>query len=179
MESVNNATSGVQMTLHTTDDCKMNVKRKETGNVLANNCWNGTDNNAGCGVQGKPASFGKKFNDNGGGVMAMELRSAGIRMWQFARDSIPSDVTNQSPDPSGWGEALADFPNTHCDIGSHFKNQSIIIDITLCGDWAGSTSVYTDEDSCPSTCTAYAAQNATAFDTAYWEFGNFSIYQSS
>jgi hypothetical protein len=46
----------------------------------------------------------------------------------------PSDITNLNPRPSRWGEALADFPNTECDIGSHFKNQSIIVNIDLCGD---------------------------------------------
>jgi hypothetical protein len=178
MESVNNATSGNQMTLHTTNDCSMSVKRKETGTVLANNCYNGTNDNAGCGVQGEPASFGSKFNSKGGGIMAMELRNAGIRMWQFSRKSIPDDITNQNPDPSTWGEALADFPGTDCDISSHFKNQTIIVDIDICGSWAGATSVYSGEDNCPGTCETYAATNATAFKNAYWEFGNFSIYQS-
>jgi len=179
MEAVNNASTGNQMTLHTTNDCKMSVKRKETGKVLESNCYNGTDGNAGCGVQGATDTFGEEFNTAGGGVMAMELRSAGIRMWQFGRSSIPSDITAETPDPSTWGEALADFPSTDCDIGSHFKNQSIIVNIDVCGTWAGATSVYTDEDNCPSTCTDYAANNPTAFTNAYWEFSSFKVYQSS
>jgi len=76
--------------------------------------------------------------------MAMELRDAGIRMWQFTRSAIPSDVTAGTPDPSTWGEATADFPGTDCDIGSHFKNQSIIANIDLCGSWAGSQSIYSE-----------------------------------
>ena len=81
MEAVNQATSGNQVTLHTTDDCKMNVKRKETGTVIEKNCWNGTDDNAGCGVQGAQDSFGEAFNANGGGIYAVEWRDAGIRVW--------------------------------------------------------------------------------------------------
>lgn len=65
MEAVNNGSTGVQMTLHTTDDCKMNVKRKESGKVLATNCYNGTDDNSGCGVQGAEDTYGSKFNANG------------------------------------------------------------------------------------------------------------------
>jgi hypothetical protein len=179
MEAVNNASTGNQMTLHTSEGCSMSVRRKETGTVLADNCFNGTNDNAGCGVQGSDDSYGIDFNTNGGGVMAMELRTAGIRLWQFGRSAIPSDITNQSPDPSTWGEALADFPSTDCNIGNHFKNQSIIANIDLCGTWAGATSVYSGEDNCLGTCTNLVSTNATAFTDAYWEFGAFSVYQAS
>lgn len=131
-----------QMTLHTSDGCSMKVKRKETGSVLQTNCLNSTNDNLGCGVDAGDATFGDTFNSNGGGIMAMELRSEGIRIWQFGRSSIPSDITAGTPDPSIWSEATADFPNTDCDIGSHFKNQSIIANIDLCGSWAGTQSIY-------------------------------------
>lgn len=75
MEAVNTATDGNQMTLHTTNGCKMDRKRKETGTVLTKNCYNGTDDNAGCGVQGKTATFGEEFNTNGGGVRILVLAS--------------------------------------------------------------------------------------------------------
>jgi hypothetical protein len=143
MEAVNVISNAEnQMTLHTAPGCTMNVKRKETGNSLATSCVNSTDYNAGCGVHAGTNTFGTAFNSNGGGVMAMELRNAGIRIWQFARASIPSDISSGSPDPSTWPEATADFPGTDCNIGNHFKNQSIIANIDLCGSWAGSTSVY-------------------------------------
>lgn len=184
MEAVNQANDGNQMTLHTTADCKMNVKRKETGTALDTNCLNSTNDNAGCGVLGAQATFGEDFNNNGGGIYAMEWRDAGIRVWFFPRDAIPSDiptdVTNTSaPDPSTWGTALADFPKTHCDISSHFKNQSIIANIDLCGTWAGATSVYNTEDSCPGTCTDYVATNNTAFETAFWEWNSWRVYTAS
>lgn len=111
----------------------------------------------------------------------MELRPAGIRVWMFSRDSIPSDISNSSntPDPSSWGEALADFPNTNCDISSHFKNQSIIVNIDICGDLAGASTYYTDLYDCPSTCTKWAAENGANFTNAYWEFKSFKVYQTS
>jgi hypothetical protein len=177
MEQVNSGTSGNLMTLHSSDGCSMSVKRQETATILTDNCFNGTNNNAGCGVRNSPATFGPQYNAAGGGVLAMELRSAGIRMWQFGRSSIPLDIKNGSPDPSTWGTAAADFPSTSCDISSHFHNQSIIADIDICGDWAGEPTIYA-QDSCPGLCTDFAAQNEAAFDNAYWEFGNFTIYQA-
>ncbi|OOQ87823.1 putative glycosidase C21B10.07 [Penicillium brasilianum] len=181
MESNNKGTQGNDMTLHTTSGCKMNAKRKETGTALYSNCLNTANDNAGCGVKGKSATYGEAFNNNGGGVYAMELRDAGIRVWMFSRDDIPSDISNStsSPDPSTWGEALADFPSTHCDISSHFKNQSIIANIDICGDLAGATSYYTTINNCPDTCTQFAAENGANFTNAYWEFNSFKVYQTS
>lgn len=68
MESNNKGTHGNDMTLHTTSGCKMNAKRKETGTALYSNCLNTANDNAGCGVKGKTATYGEAFNDNGGGV---------------------------------------------------------------------------------------------------------------
>lgn len=112
-------------------------------------------------------------------VYATELRDAGIRIWWWPRDSIPSDITNDSPDPSTWGEATADFPSTDCSISSHFRNQSIIANIDLCGSLAAADKYYIDEAQCPSNCTAYVAANPSAFTEAYWEFKSFKVYQSS
>ncbi|ROV90061.1 hypothetical protein VSDG_08378 [Cytospora chrysosperma] len=179
MEAVNNGTSGNQVTLHTKSDCKMDHKRKQTGTTLYENCYWKANNQAGCGVQGNTSTFGEDYNTLGGGITAVEWRSAGIRVWQFERDSIPDDISNNSPNPNSWGKALADYPETGCDIGSHFKNQSIVINIDLCGDWAGSSSVYTSQFGCPSNCTDYVANNPSEFTNAYWEFGSFQVYQSS
>ncbi|KAF7539837.1 hypothetical protein G7Z17_g12340 [Cylindrodendrum hubeiense] len=176
MEATNNATDGNQMTLHTTDQCSMNVRRKETGSALKKNCnWEKNDNE-GCGVSAEEDSYGTAFNSDGGGVMAMEWRDAGIRMWQFGRGSIPSDITNKTPDPSTWGTALADFPSTDCDIGSHFKNNSIIVNIDLCGDLVNAV---WDDSGCSSNCTDWVANYPEEFTNAYWEFGAFHVYQSS
>lgn len=136
MEAVNKADDGNQMTLHTTDGCNINGRRKQTGEGLEKNCDHSKNDNAGCGVKGDSNSIGSSFNDNGGGVMALEWRDAGIRMWQFARSDVPSDITNRAPNPAVWGTATADFPSTHCDIGNHFRNNSIVANVALCGHLA-------------------------------------------
>ncbi|CAI7617923.1 unnamed protein product [Penicillium bialowiezense] len=179
VEAANGGTFGNQATLHTSSGCSMSVKRKETGSVQNKNCYYKANEYSGCGVTGADSTFGPEFNNNGGGVYAMELRSAGIRVWQWARSKIPSDITSGSPDPSTWGTAFADFPNTDCNIGSHFKNQSIVANIDLCGDWAGADKFYTTQSSCPGTCKAFVRDNATSFNNAYWEFKSFKVYQSS
>ncbi|KAL1963985.1 hypothetical protein VTN77DRAFT_7660 [Rasamsonia byssochlamydoides] len=181
VEANNAATTGNQMTLHTSEGCTMGVKRKQTGSVISENCWNVTNNNEGCGVKAPPATYGPEFNANGGGVYAAELRDAGIRIWFFPRNSIPADISDPSasPDPSTWGEALADFPSTDCDIASHFRNQSIIANIDLCGQLGGQPSLYNDQSHCPGTCTDFVAKNPSAFTEAYWEFKSFKVYQAS
>ena len=180
VEAVNHAVSGNQMTLHTTAGCTMKgVQRKESGTVTSTNCLNSTNDNAGCAVKGPVDTVGAALNAIGGGVYALEFRAAGIRVWFFARSSIPSDLVygaDASPDPGRWGEAMADFPSTDCDVGAHFRNQSIIADIDLCGTWAGATAVYGTQDGCPGTCEAFVAGNATAFETAYWEWKSFRVY---
>ncbi|OLN84961.1 putative glycosidase C21B10.07 [Colletotrichum chlorophyti] len=177
MEAINKGTDGNQMTLHTTGGCQMDVKRKQTGSTLQNDCKNSTNGNAGCGVESGESTYGSAFNGKGGGYMAMEWRDEGIRVWQFARSEVPSDITNQAPDPSTWGTALADFPNTSCDMGSHFKNQSLIINIDVCGTLVEAK--YADSGCGGTSCSDFQANNPDAFETAYWEFGAFHFYTAS
>ena len=71
------------MTLHTTADCEMNVKREMTGVVLSTDCLNSTDSNSGCGVQAPDNTYGQGLNALGGGVSST---------WILARND-----TNDSP----------------------------------------------------------------------------------
>jgi hypothetical protein len=68
VEATNAGTFGNSMTLHTTNGCSMGVKRKETGKVVSQDCYNGTNYNEGCGVTGQPSTYGPAMNSNGGGV---------------------------------------------------------------------------------------------------------------
>lgn len=180
MEATNTANTGNQMTLHTTNGCSMSVKRKEIGSSLTTNCYNGTDENSGCGVKGSQATFGEDFNSAGGGIYATELRDAGIRTWFFPRSSIPSDITAGTPDPSIWSEALADFPGTDCDVSSHFRNQSIIANIDICGEWAGTSESFNTQGGCSGSCVDYVTnQPGSVYNNAYWEFGSFKVYTAS
>lgn len=168
------------MTLHTTTDCSMSVKRKEIGISLTSDCYYGINDNSGYGVQAGEATFGEDFNSNGGGVYATELRNAGIRIWFFTRNSVPTDLTFDTPNPSTWGEALADFPGTDCDISSHFQNQSIIANIDICGQWAATAESFNIQGGCPGTCIDYVrTQPGSVYDDAYWEFASFKVYTAA
>lgn len=113
-------------------------------------------------------------------IYAMELRSVGIRTWFFPRSNVPNNIKDSAavPDPSIWGTPLADFPSTDCSIGDHFRNQSIIANIDLCGSWAGAYNAYNQQGNCPGTCIDYVAANPTAFSNAYWKFASFKVYQA-
>lgn len=86
LESNNKATHGNAMTLHTSSGCKMDVKRKETGTAKYTNCLNTANDNAGCSVTGAKATYGEKFNTNGGGVRSFPIPK-----------SIPKSIPNPQP----------------------------------------------------------------------------------
>jgi hypothetical protein len=90
------------------------------------------------------------------------------------------DISNpaNTPNPSTWGTALADFPSTNCDITSHFRNQSIIANIDLCGDLAAQPQYYAEMYKCPGICSDFVANNPSSFEEAFWEFGGFRVYEA-
>jgi len=73
LETTNEGSNGNAVTLHTTPGCKMNVKRKETGEAVYTTCENSTNGNSGCGVLGGSETYGAEFNENGGGVSLLLL----------------------------------------------------------------------------------------------------------
>ena len=159
----------------------MDVQRKQAGRALQKSCNYKKKDNAGCGVQDAPSTYGKALNADNGGIYAMEWRDAGIRVWFFPRADIPADIPSDvsnttAPDPSTWGEPFADFPSTDCDIGSHFKNMSIVANIDLCGALAGAVDVYSGENGCPGNCTEFVATRPEAFETAFWEWRSWRVY---
>ncbi|KAF9567184.1 2 beta-glucanase [Agrocybe pediades] len=170
-----------QVTLHTSSGCTMPSSRSETGTAVGNNCDSAATNNAGCGVKVDDSrSYGPTFNSNGGGWYAMERTSSFIKVWFWSRSAsgIPSDVTSgaSSVNTDNWGTPRAYFPNNSCSISSKFGPHNIIFDLTFCGDWAGSSSVYA-ASGCPSTCVDYVNNNPSAFKNAYFDFASLKIYQ--
>ena len=97
MESNNKATKGNDMTLHTSKDCKMNVKRKESGSAGYTNCLATANDNAGCGVTGKKASSGEEFNDNGGGVSIFFFCSKGNELGTDVCSTRSTQWSSETP----------------------------------------------------------------------------------
>ncbi|KAI0260898.1 2 beta-glucan [Gloeopeniophorella convolvens] len=170
------------ITLHTSSGCSMPASRDMTGSHTGLTCDSpGSNNNAGCGVAVTQSnSYGPSFNANGGGWYAVERSNNFIKVWFWRRNdaSVPSDVKNgaSTADSGSWGTPDAYFPNTSCDINAHFGPANIIVDIDLCGSWAGTSSVYA-ASGCPSTCVDYVNNNPSAFNNAYFEFAWIKVYQ--
>ncbi|PSR74325.1 hypothetical protein PHLCEN_2v9942 [Hermanssonia centrifuga] len=150
LEGVNLQTDN-QITLHSSPNCTITNADAATGHLVNPTCTSSNGNNAGCAyAQSGGNSFGHGFNMMAGGVFAHLWDQTGISVWFFPRTEIPQDISSGNPDPSSWGAPVALFPNNDsCDTSAHFHDHSLVIDTTLCGDWAGNSF---GGDGCPGTC---------------------------
>lgn len=82
------------------------------------------------------------------------------------RSDIPADITSEKPDPKTWTTPTASFPANGCDPRS-FNPQNMIINIDVCGNWAGDKGVY-PATGCTGLCTDVIAKGSN-YDNAYWE----------
>lgn len=104
-----------------------------TGKILNVDCTSGGTSNIGCGIQDQSTnSFGEQFNKNGGGIFAHLWLDEGIKAWFFLRGQIPKDIIDKQPNPDGWGQPVAFWANTTCNIGQHFSEHSLTLNIALC-----------------------------------------------
>lgn len=167
MEGVHNAAVN-QYTMHTgtfdpsgKTDCSIDKSQKMSGNIVGDQCVvGGTFGNSGCGVTDTdPRSYGKGFNDAGGGVFATLWDKDGIKIWHFARNEIPKDIASQNPNPDSWGTPATFVANTSCDTAAHFHDHVLTINISICGDWAGAT--YANACGAPQASGAPSATGAT------------------
>ncbi|EJD48166.1 hypothetical protein AURDEDRAFT_61328, partial [Auricularia subglabra TFB-10046 SS5] len=141
VEGVNE--DGNQMTLHTSAGCRLDdsarFRKLFTGRVLQTNCDVFATGNTGCGVKDEdPKSYGHEFNINGGGVFATLTDPSGIRIWRFARDSVPADLTdpNATPNPDAWPAPKAFWSADGCTREFIDQKQQMILNIEIGGDWA-------------------------------------------
>jgi hypothetical protein len=178
VEGVNDQTPNAA-TLHTTAGCTMPPSRLETGLPVSSDCNWEVNFNKGCSVTFPTLnSYGPPFNAAGGGWFGFERTATYFKVWFWSRHdpTVPFDVASGAPfaDPSYWGVPTAFFPNTDCDFAKHFQDHNIVINLTLCGDWAGNAY---SQSNCPSTCVDYVNKNPKAFKHAYFDFASIRIYQ--
>lgn len=122
----------------------------------------------------------------------MEWDSDGLKVWHFARSTLPGDIALAPmvvPDPKAWGPPAAVFGGPSCDADSFFYNMSLVINIVstsketprfrlvttnvknLCGDYAAN--VWGVADQCNTlapTCQEWVAGHPEAFLEAYVTF---------
>ena len=176
IEGVNTQTQD-KSTLHTSYGCTMPGDHSYYGYEDSYNCSVSGNNNEGCGIWSpSTSSYGANFNNQGGGVYACQWVGNAISIWYFPRNNIPWDITNNQANPANWGTPFANFPlGSNCP-NNHFSQMNMVIDLTFCGDWAGSVfgsqcGQYGDN------CDAYVQYNPTAFCDAYFLFNRIQIYQ--
>lgn len=138
MEAINVMPNN-QMALHTLPGCFHDSPSGQTGQSMETNC----SMPAGCTVmETAPNSFQSGFAAARGGVWATQFDVAGIFIWFWSRSNVPPSITQatstSSIDISQWGPPSASFPaSSSCNITEFFTPQQLVLDITLCGDWAG------------------------------------------
>jgi len=132
-----------QYAMHTLPGCSQPQGVWQTGVSGETDC----SQPSGCTVtEMNPNSYREAFAAAGGGVWATQFDVAGIFIWFWSRPNLPLSIlqatSTSSIDVSEWGPPSASFPASGCDISRYFTAQQLVIDITLCGDWASIPSVY-------------------------------------
>ncbi|KAJ7575106.1 glycoside hydrolase family 16 protein [Mycena floridula] len=169
-----------QMTLHTGPGCSLNPNPAGgmSGKALSHtSCASSGKDNSGCAIHDSDAdaSFGEGFNQAGGGVFVHLWDDNGIKIWRFGHHDAPQDIIDRKPDPTKWPKPMAFFDNTQCS-GDHFKQHQLVLNIALCGDWAGSA--YRTTGQCTAGTCAEAVANPENFQNARWRVNSISVYQS-
>ncbi|KAJ7258421.1 concanavalin A-like lectin/glucanase domain-containing protein, partial [Mycena haematopus] len=167
-----------QMALHTTAGCVQPVGVAQSGNAIIHNC--NDSSSSGCTVaETKPNSYGAGFAANQGGVWGLQFDVSGIFMWFWPRTAVPGSIGQATPNGTmsltDWGIPSAAYPASGCNITEFFPAQQLIIDITLCGLWAGLPSIYSE--SCPGDCFSNnVAGNGSNYANAYFEIPAIRTY---
>ncbi|KAG1746159.1 glycoside hydrolase family 16 protein [Suillus lakei] len=175
--------------LHTTPNCSMSKVRSQKGMTKSTSCDTSVNFNQGCGVAfPEEDSYGASFNAGGGGFYIMEKSSKkGVSVWFKSRNSLPLlgdelilDLMLLST-PDAYFPMQDESPDNNCNYSKHFDAHNIVFDLTFCGDWAGSESVW-NASTCAakaSTCKSFVDNNPHEFTEAYWEINSLKIYTPS
>jgi hypothetical protein len=139
---------------------------------------------AGCSVEFPDAnSFGIDFNNNKGGVYACELLRGQVTIWFWSRNSTIPDFND--PDPTTWTTSNPKNTVRFKPCPKHFKDLALIINTTLCGDWAGrvfdpiAADHPTDDNIQKSMkdCIGYMFDQSVDLSEAYWVINSLKIFQ--
>ena len=194
INSIDANSSRNSSTLHTNDGsgvCKQdgvigisNINCSYPGNGrIDHSCGCGTKEicpYGGCGVQlDSQSSFGKGFNDSGGGIYATELTKDGfITIWFFPKDKEPADLKdpNSTPDPSAWPDSDNVIKFNQCK--GNFKNLEIVLNTDLCGNWAGTNFINeSTKAKGKQACQDYI--DTQDLSKAYWSIDYIKVFQKS
>lgn len=190
MEWVNDVTFNA-MTLHTGPGCTVDRDPSAyLGTLGEADCNTGDDfpGNIGCSIKAPEkytfdgesmATAGPEFNKQGGGVYVHEWTEDSISMWLFPRHKLPADLRAGKPNPKTWMQKpLARFSGKGCDFTTAFKPQQLIINISLCGQWAGKVFGKGGDDAWAQ-CNAFVENNPQAFEEAFFDLASVRMYSTN
>ncbi|KAK5987219.1 putative endo-1,3(4)-beta-glucanase [Cladobotryum mycophilum] len=146
----------------------------QTSPVQTSNCDNTYQNppqqylNQGC----TAAEYNSPWASSSGGTYAIEWTSQYIKLYNFFRGREPANLGSSNPDTSSWGAPSVFLKGSECDIDRHFQNQRLIMDITFCGNPAGTDDFW--RQACSSktgkaTCADYVAGAPGDFVDSYFQ----------
>lgn len=135
-----------QYALHTLPGCSQTPGAWQTGQSGTMDCSTAS----GCIVaEAAPNSYNEGFAQAGGGVWATQFDVAGIFIWFWSRANIPQSILHATStsaiDITDFGTPSASYPAYSCNIPQFFSAQQLVLDITLCGQWAGLSQFYTPQ----------------------------------
>eukprot|EP01084_Bolivina_argentea_P171336 296843_1 len=173
--------------MHTTTQCNFSSSAAQnnvniTGQWLRYDCVTTDFNGAGCTIQpNTTSSYGKGFNNIGGGVYAVVNNENSVRAWFWTRNNVPNDIKNKTPDPSKWGLPYAGYTaGSWCPNKTFNTLKQLRLDTYFCG-WAGTDKSWNSQ--CQSsvaknqTCKEFVNNNPSYFKDVYWEINYMEIYQ--
>ncbi|SJL02708.1 uncharacterized protein ARMOST_06043 [Armillaria ostoyae] len=180
VEGINLQTNN-RMSLHHNDSsCVQPANPGQSGQTFNSNCSSG-GGGVGCTIsETKPNSYGESFAQNGGGAFALQFDVSGAYIWFWPRQNIPKSLTSATStsnmDTTDWGLPSAAFPSSGCNLQKLFSPQRLILETTLCGDWAGVPSIFNTQ--CPGNCVQdyVRGPGSPRYDSAYFEISYLRTY---
>lgn len=178
------------MTLHTGPGCTLTANATGTaysGTLISRDCDvkdPAQSKNQGCQIQSvSDKSFGKGFNDAGGGVYALEWTAGGISIWFWEQGQVPAGAGAAKPDPSAFGMPAARFDGAGCKWDEAFRGLNVLVNTELCGEWAGSDDVW-ENSGCKAstgkaTCKDFAEQGGgKGLEDAFWVLDGLKVFKA-
>jgi hypothetical protein len=133
-----------KITFHTNKNCMLDgaklahcMSGKPIGGSGPHNCnTNYFQGLLGCRPQ-QVQRTGEWYSKNPG-VLAAAWDESGVTVYHIPNDKIPDDLANEAPKPETWSDfVLAHLPFNKETCQDVAKPQEIVLNIALCGDWAG------------------------------------------
>lgn len=153
-------------------------KAQELTALLRSDCNVTQPDNIGCSTW----DFEGPYSSRRGGVYALELSrtSNALNLWSWHHGDTPADIVAGSPDPSSWGTPGLSTGGSACDVGRTFANQTIVMNIDLCGDavdgveWVNSGCA---AETGYNSCERYVAARPGDFQDVWFGVRSVKVYQ--